>query len=155
MSIQVDVLYGIPKKDCPSVMSFKKWITAAVGDRQTQAGFVIKIVDENEMIHLNHSYRHKNKATNVLSFPSQLPEPFKGDHLGDIAICAAVVEKEALDQKKESESHWAHMVVHGVLHLLGYDHEIEEDAIKMEALETEILHSLGFSDPFFGQIEHE
>ena len=155
MTVQVEVIYSISRKDNPSEESFKKWVKAAMGERKKSGSVVINIIDEVEMTTLNNTYRKKNKPTNVLSFPSQLPEPFRGDELGDIAICASVVEREAIEQKKEPTAHWAHMVVHGVLHLLGYDHESEEDAIKMERIETDILNEMGFKDPFLGHIDHE
>ncbi|MCB1757554.1 MAG: rRNA maturation RNase YbeY, partial [Gammaproteobacteria bacterium] len=108
-------------------------------------------VDEQEIQSLNATYRDKNQVTNVLSFPADYPPEISLPYLGDILICAAVVNTEAVEQGKPAEAHWAHMVIHGVLHLRGYDHIEEEDAERMERLETELLGELGFSDPYLDQ----
>lgn len=128
----------------------RKWVTAAVGNRLHSAEVTIRIVDPEEMIHLNHTYRHKNKVTNVLSFPFEMPEHINMDTtiLGDIVICADVVNQEAKDQNKTQEAHWAHMVVHSIFHLLGYDHEVDEEAETMEALEIDVMKSLGYANPY-------
>jgi probable rRNA maturation factor len=97
---------------------------------------------------LNSQYRNQDKPTNVLSFPADLPAELELPDLGDIIICAEIVEQEAATQKKSLKSHWAHMTVHGILHLLGYDHINDSDATKMEALETQILLKLGFIAPY-------
>lgn len=112
----------------------------------------VRIVDEAEMHYLNHTYRGKNKSTNVLSFPSDLPSfvlsTLDEYPLGDIILCASVIEQEAFDQKKIVLHHWAHMIVHGTLHLLGYDHEIEQEAKMMQSYEQAILTQLGFPNPY-------
>lgn len=108
----------------------------------------LRIVDRTEMQQLNGTYRGRDYATNVLSFPADLPAHLELSLLGDIAICAPVVIDEARDQGKESAAHWDHMLVHGVLHLLGYDHQTDMDANEMEALETRILAQLGRPDPY-------
>ena len=100
------------------------------------------------MTELNSQYRHKAYPTNVLSFPFDMPDIEETPFLGDIVICASVVNEEAIEQNKLPEAHWAHMVVHGTLHLLGYDHETEADANIMEPEETHILHRLGFANPY-------
>jgi probable rRNA maturation factor len=107
----------------------------------------VRVVDEAESRALNERYRHRNSPTNVLSFPAEMDLP-SGRVWGDIVICAPVVQEEAADQGKPAEAHFAHMIVHGVLHLLGYDHESGTDAEKMESLETQILGRLGFGDPY-------
>ena len=113
----------------------------------------IRLVDEEEGMHLNQTYRGNTGATNVLSFPFEnledIPDEFNIPLLGDIVICAPVVRQEAKTQNKKETNHWAHLTVHGTLHLLGYDHIDDEDAQIMENLETGILSSLGFSDPYF------
>lgn len=134
----------------PSAADFKKWVKAALADQMDSAELTIRIVDLQEMIHLNSIYRKKNKPTNVLSFPFEMPSDCDIDIpiLGDIVICAKVIEEEALAQHKTLKAHWAHMTVHGVLHLMGYDHELDSDAEKMEAEEIIILKKLGFDNPY-------
>ncbi|MGL4679992.1 MAG: rRNA maturation RNase YbeY, partial [Plesiomonas shigelloides] len=108
----------------------------------------IRIVDEEESHHLNLTYRGKDKPTNVLSFPFEAPPGIELPLLGDLIICRQVVEAEAVEQQKELSAHWAHMVVHGSLHLLGYDHIEDEEAEEMESLETEIMQEMGYPDPY-------
>lgn len=152
MTIDIDIQFATLEK-CPTSDQIKMWINAVL--KKKNAKVVIRIVNEDEMIILNRQYRHKEKPTNVLSFPCQLPSKIRGNILGDIVICASVVANEANEQNKPFTAHWAHMVVHGVLHLLGYDHENEEDAVKMESLEIAILNDLGFSDPYGVKLNHE
>lgn len=132
----------------PKPSQLKAWINQTLKKKNTQGTVAVKIVDEAEMTALNTQYRNKAKPTNVLSFPCLLPTAIRGTILGDIILCAPIVEKEALEQNTPILAHWAHLTIHGVLHLLGHDHEIETDAILMENLETEILHELGFNDPY-------
>jgi probable rRNA maturation factor len=127
-----------------------EWATAAYGSRRVSAELAIRIVTPAQSRHLNKTYRHMDKPTNVLSFSAgmnlllrQQPKP-----LGDLAICAVVVAREARAQHKTLAAHWAHMVVHGTLHLLGYDHVKNVEAQRMERLERRILRDLGFSDPY-------
>lgn len=149
------------KTSIPDSKQFKIWAKAALQNQTPSGELTIRIVDEKEITTLNSTYRKKNKPTNVLSFPMELPEGIEFDikPLGDIVICAEVVKQEAKLQEKTEESHWAHMVVHGTLHLLGYDHENEIDADKMESLEINILKSLGFNNPYAikhtGHMHHE
>lgn len=139
-----------PSHSIPVVADFKKWVKAALTNRVDSAELTIRIVDVDEMVHLNSTYRKKNKPTNVLSFPFDMPSGCEMDIpiLGDIVICADVIKEEALSQHKAVKAHWAHMVVHGVLHLMGYDHEHDLDAEKMEAEEIIILKKLGFDNPY-------
>ena len=113
-----------------------------------KAELTVRLVDERESQQLNHEYRQKNKPTNVLSFPAELPDFVDLPLLGDLIICAPVVAKEAKEQHKVLSAHWAHMVIHGTLHLLGYDHIDENDATQMEAIETTILASMGIACPY-------
>lgn len=115
-----------------------------------QAELSIRIIDEKEMQALNFEYRKKHKATNVLSFPAHMPEGFAlpVPLLGDIVICAPVIVAEAKAQGKTLEAHWVHMLLHGILHLLGFDHQTDKQAEVMEKKEVEILSQLGFSDPY-------
>jgi probable rRNA maturation factor len=108
----------------------------------------VRVIDEQESRALNLRYRDHDDPTNVLSFPVKLPPGVETVVLGDLAICAPVVEREAREQRKEPKAHWAHMVVHGMLHLAGYDHEMASDAAAMEALEIELLSAMGFADPY-------
>ncbi len=132
----------------PTKKEIKNWVSAALKQQHKSGALVVRIVDEDEMTSLNHHYRKKEKPTNVLSFRCDLPVKLRGDVLGDIVICATVVANEATQQGKPLVAHWAHMVVHGVLHLLGYDHENDQDAIIMENHEASILNELGFADPY-------
>lgn len=136
----------------PSDEQFKLWVCKALSGRRDHAELVIRIVDSEEAQQFNLQYRNKDYATNVLSFPGELPagvpEDVAGFGLGDLLMCAPVVSAEAKQQHKVECDHWAHLTVHGVLHLLGYDHEAEPEALVMEALEIEILNGFGVSDPY-------
>ncbi|MGD8235241.1 MAG: rRNA maturation RNase YbeY [Chromatiales bacterium] len=133
----------------PTCEQVTSWVSAARLDHG-DATIVVRIVDEAESRQLNRDYRGKDRPTNVLSFPFEPPPgiPEEQEHLGDLVICAPVVFREAREQQKQPEAHWAHMVVHGVLHLQGYDHQNIEEAEEMESLERQILARLGYSDPY-------
>lgn len=154
-SLVVDVQIACKNSDIPSVIQIECWVTSAVeGSGRCLADgteLSVKLVDINEMRSLNHDYRNKDKATNVLSFPAGeivgLPAE-AGRSLGDIVVCAEVVSEEATRQGKALDDHWAHMLVHGTLHLLGYDHESDAEAVEMEGLEARILTSNGVADPY-------
>ena len=111
----------------------------------------VRIVDEAESHDLNLTYRGKDRPTNVLSFPFECPDEVELPLLGDLVICRQVVEREAIEQEKPLMAHWAHMIVHGSLHLLGYDHIEDDEAEEMESLETEIMQGLGFADPYLSE----
>jgi probable rRNA maturation factor len=145
---EIDVLYAIQSPSYPTISDIQTWAHAALQHEQKEGALTIKIIAEAEMQQLNYAYRDKNKPTNVLSFPCKLPDALRGNLLGDIAICAPIVEKEASSANKPFLAHWAHLVVHGVLHLLGYNHEQEDEAVVMEAIETRIIQDLGFEDPY-------
>ena len=142
--------YGVPRKGVPSAASFRAWAEAALrgAKRRKATELSIRIVDTDEGRTLNREYRHRDYATNVLSFPVELPPGVTLPLIGDLAICAPVVAREAKEQGKNPRNHWAHMTVHGVLHLLGYDHIDDAEAEAMEALETRILAGLGIADPY-------
>ncbi|KFN42254.1 heat-shock protein [Arenimonas malthae CC-JY-1] len=148
VQLDVGVSYGLPRKGLPSAASFRKWAAAAAEGRIRRADLAIRLVDAKEGRALNRHYRGKDYATNVLSFPADLPEGVDLPLLGDLVICAPVVAKEAQDQGKPLAAHYAHLTVHGVLHLLGLDHEDEREAEAMEQLEREILAGLGLPDPY-------
>lgn len=147
---QITVQYAADKPQAPKPAALRKWAKAVLANQIDAAEITIRVVDAEEMTHLNSTYRKKNKPTNVLSFPFDLPKGVELETpiLGDIAICAEVVNQEASEQNKSTESHWAHMVVHGVYHLLGYDHIKDKEAKVMEALEIDTLIALGFEDPY-------
>lgn len=132
----------------PAAGEFQHWIEAVLAPRLDEAELTIRIVDETEITELNRQYRGKQGPTNVLSFPFEAPPGVELPLLGDIIICAAVVAREAAEQEKGPEAHWAHMVVHGTLHLLGYDHIDDGEAEVMETLEIELLASLGYANPY-------
>ncbi|WP_028023636.1 rRNA maturation RNase YbeY [Enterovibrio calviensis] len=132
----------------PSEEQLQLWFEQAVKSFCAQAEATIRIVDEFESQSLNRDYRGKDKPTNVLSFPFEAPPGVELDLLGDLIICRQVVEKEAEEQNKELFAHWAHMVVHGSLHLLGYDHIDDEEAEEMESLEISIMNALGYENPY-------
>ncbi len=149
MAIYLDLQHATESQDgLPSDAEFQRWLNAAVTPFQADAEVTIRLVDEEESHALNHEYRGKDKSTNVLSFPFEAPPGIELDLLGDLIICRQVVEKEAAEQKKPLNAHWAHMVVHGSLHLLGYDHIEDDEAEEMESLETEIMVKMGFTDPY-------
>lgn len=152
MSVQIEVQFALEDEALPPSSAFRIWANAALADLDRDAGIAIRITDEDESRQLNNEYRGKDSPTNVLSFPFEAPEGVPaeelGNHLGDLVICAPVVEREAVEQKKTPAAHWAHMVVHGVLHLRGFDHENQADAEEMEGREREVLDGLGFADPY-------
>ncbi len=146
--VHIDLINNSNSKQLPGLSDLELWATAAVGQQREEAEISLLIVDEAEGAELNQQWRKKNGPTNVLSFPSDLPAELGLPLLGDLVICAPVVAKEALEQKKSLSSHWAHMVVHGTLHLLGFDHIDDDQAEEMESLETDILARIGYPDPY-------
>jgi probable rRNA maturation factor len=148
IQFDVSVSYGLPRVGLPASVSFKRWATAAAWGRIRRADLAIRIVDNKEARSLNRHYRGKDYATNVLSFPAELPEGVTVPILGDLVICAPVVAREAKDQGKSLVAHYAHLTIHGVLHLLGLNHEDTREADAMEQIERDILAKLGFADPY-------
>lgn len=144
--IDIDVQIVSNEKNIPTAQQFQQWIISALKDI-SHAEITLRVVDEDESARLNATFRHKEGPTNVLSFPMESPG-LKNTLLGDIVICAPLAIREAQEQSKTEQAHYAHLVVHGILHLLGYDHVKEEDAQKMESLEIKILADLGFSNPY-------
>ena len=127
------------------------WVESLASEIEEASELVIRVVDANESQKLNKTFRDKNYPTNVLSFPADIQLPEGPKILGDIAICLPVVKREADEQSKRFDQHFAHMVVHGCLHLMGYDHEDEDDADQMEAKEIGILENLGYPNPYLSQ----
>lgn len=146
MSIELDIQRQVENKDLPSDAQFMQWAQQAI--LQDDAEVSIQIVDKEKSQQFNNDYRKKNKPTNVLSFEMQLPEDIDFPLQGDLIICADIVEEEAIEQKKTSMDHWAHMVIHGLLHLQAYDHLNDEQALKMESLEIKLLKNLGINNPY-------
>ena len=132
----------------PSETQLQAWIDIALKDYGKEAELVIRIVDTEESADLNQQYRQKSGSTNILSFPFEAPEHIELNLLGDLVICAPVLEAEALEQQKNLHDHWAHIVIHGVLHLLGYDHITDEDALIMEEKEIYLLNELNIKNPY-------
>ena len=135
----------------PTAEQIEQWATAAVEPQSDEVEMTVRIVDEAESHALNLNYRGKDRPTNVLSFPFECPDEVELPLLGDLVICRQVVEREAQEQEKPLMAHWAHMVVHGSLHLLGYDHIEDDEAEEMESLETQIMTRLGFADPYLSE----
>ncbi len=147
----ITVQRAVPKNEMPTAAQLKQWAQEVLKRKTPDIEMTIRVVDTQEMTELNTHYRHKAGPTNVLSFPYDMSTDLIEDEfplLGDIVICAAVVHQEAQEQNKPTTAHWAHMVIHGTLHLLGYDHEIPADADKMESIEITILKELGFPNPY-------
>lgn len=148
-ALAVDVQYGTKKPFAPAALRIVEWARAAAGRDGRDAEMYVRVVTPAESRRLNAAWRARDKPTNVLSFPAESPGGVTPKVLGDLAICAAVVAREAREQGKTLRAHWAHMVVHGTLHLLGYDHELgESQAARMERREKRILDALGFPDPY-------
>lgn len=151
--LELDLQIATRATSLPEAAAFERWAAAALEGRRARAALTIRVAGTEEATILNRVYRGRDGPTNVLSFPFELPpgvdprDPI-AELIGDLVICADVVEREALAQRKAAPAHWAHMVVHGVLHLLDYDHLTEPDAARMESLETQILGGLGFPTPY-------
>jgi probable rRNA maturation factor len=144
----IDIQYAITSEGVPAEEHLRHWVQLALAGRADKAELSVRVVDEAEITALNHEYRGKDYPTNVLSFPYEAMPGVESALLGDIVICAPVVAREALEQGKPVESHWAHMVIHGALHLLGHDHHDAAEAERMEQQETRLLERLGFPDPY-------
>jgi probable rRNA maturation factor len=149
MNLEVEIQYATGYTDLPAEADFISWVRAALPQDSAAVEVVIRLVDEEESHRLNLAYRGKDGPTNVLSFPFEAPPEVSSGLLGDLVICAPVVVREARAQGKTELAHWAHMVVHGVLHLQGYDHQSDADAQRMEGLEVSILERLHFPDPYY------
>ena len=153
--ILVDVQLACDDPEVPDAEHIREWVASAIAVAEaTPAGkseVTVRVVGVEEMQTLNREYRDKDKPTNVLSFPAEEVAGLPGDEaraLGDLVVCAAVVRDESAQQDKAPADHWAHMLVHGTLHLLGYDHMSDEQAAEMESLEVRILTSQGVADPY-------
>jgi probable rRNA maturation factor len=147
--LELDLQVASQAADLPSEAQFRSWCETALRQRTADSELTIRLVDEAEGLELNYTYRQRDYATNVLSFPADVPDGMLDiPLLGDLVICVPVVEREALEQEKSTQAHWAHLVIHGCLHLLGYDHIDDAEAEEMEALERTLLAELGHPDPY-------
>jgi len=158
--IKVDIQIACENYNVPSKEDFETWIMLSIRnidfilEQDFEIG--IRVVNESESKRLNKQYRKINQSTNILSFFSSMDDNIRWSKtipkpLGDLVICAPVIEREAIEQGKELFAHWAHMIVHGMLHLVGFDHAVEHEANEMESLEVDILEELGFSNPYASQ----
>ena len=147
MDVDLDIqreVEGLPKDQ-----ELVKWVKEVLKlEQHGDTELTIRFVSEEESAELNNQYRNKKNSTNILSFPFEMPEEVELDLLGDLIVCSDIVKKEAAEQQKEELAHWAHMIVHGTLHLLGYDHLTDTEASIMETKEIKILSQLGYSDPY-------
>ena len=147
MMVQLDVQLAVDDENIPTASNFKRW-AEKIPSSDSKSSACLRVVAENEAKLLNFRYRNIDKATNVLSFPADIPSEVGLNFLGDVVICAPIVYQEAIEQNKDIVSHWAHLLVHGILHLQGYVHDDDKQAVKMEALEIETLKKLGFENPY-------
>lgn len=151
MSVLLDYQIALENESAaglPTQEQAEAWLDAAIGDTEKEFEVTVRVVDIDESHQLNEQYRGKDKPTNVLSFPFQAPPGVEMNLLGDLVICADVVVQEAKEQNKTLISHWAHMIIHGCLHLQGYDHINDTDAEEMEALEIKLMSTLGYDNPY-------
>ena len=146
--LELDVQWASELSSLSKAADFEPWVRVALEGVERPVELVIRVVDETEGRELNHRYRGKDRPTNVLSFPFEAPAGIESHHLGDLVICAPVVVREAQEQGKSLGDHLAHLVIHGVLHLRGYDHQTDEQAALMESHEKKLLQGLGISDPY-------
>lgn len=150
---RIDIQRVFESEGQPDEVQIQAWVDAALEDVEQDTEIVIRIVDEAESAQLNGQYRHKKGPTNILSFPFEAPVGIELNLLGDLVVCAPVVAREAIGQHKPLAHHWAHIIVHGVLHLLGYDHLDDDEAEQMEGREIEILKKLNINNPYIEVIE--
>lgn len=151
LRLSLDIQRASTAHGQPGDAALRRWARAALAGLDGSYALTLRLVDTQESAALNGTYRRKSGPTNVLSFPCEAQPGLRTRLLGDVVICAPVVEREAREQAKMPHAHWAHMVVHGVLHLRGYDHLTDVDAGAMETLETETLSRLGYPDPYEGR----
>ena len=148
MNSRVELQIACDAEHLPSESDFNRWVDCVLRQQKAAGEVCIRIVSEQESQTLNRDYRGKDRPTNVLSFPFEVPPGIPVSLLGDLVICAEVVAREAREQHKPLQDHWAHMVVHGTLHLLGFDHINDEEAEEMEALERTLLAQMDIADPY-------
>lgn len=147
MQYIIDIQYAVRGKQIPDRKKIGIWAETALTGIRDEAVLTVRIVEGRESASLNRKWRGKNRSTNVLSFPAG-ENPLMPELLGDIVLCAPVIVREAKEQRKDTDSHWAHMIIHGILHLAGYDHTKKSDAREMESIEIKKLESLNFPNPY-------
>ena len=145
---QIEIQTIFKSNSQPDQEHIQRWVDAALDGFNQDTEIVVRIVDEQESAELNEQYRHKQGPTNILSFPVEVPDGIELNLLGDLVVCAPVLEREALEQHKALSDHWAHIIVHGVLHLVGYDHINDDEAELMESKEIIILNKLSIKNPY-------
>lgn len=155
MSYYIDIQHASQSSLPVTDEMLSEWAQLPLKAYRESAELTLRLVDSDEITHLNHHYRKKNKPTNVLAFPASYSQEVELDYplLGDVIICPTVLEQESKALNRPLIQHWAHIVIHGVLHLLGYDHIEEEDAAVMQAIEIQLLAQLGFDNPYESQLE--
>ena len=149
--IDLQLALELPPQDLPSQAELVQWSSAAlsVADYHKDAEITVRLVESQEVQQLNAEYRHLDKPTNILSFPFECPPQLELPLLGDLVICDKILRSEALEQHKSYQEHFAHLIIHGILHLLGFDHIEPRQAEEMESLEIAALKTLGYPDPYF------
>lgn len=157
MNYQIDIQYAQTKPLQFDEQQLKQWIELALRDHQSRAELTLRVVDLDEMQDLNHTYRQQNKPTNVLAFPANLPEDIQLDYplLGDLIVCPEVLLRESQDYKISEAAHWAHILIHGTLHLLGFDHIELEDEVRMHHEEIKLLAELGYDNPYNNHMKED
>ena len=144
----VAIQFATSRAGRPAPATLRRWALAVLAMTGTPGAVTLRVVDADEGAALNRAWRGKRKPTNVLSFPLSTPPGVPEPQLGDIVVCAPVVEREANEQGKPVRAHWAHMMVHGLLHLAGHDHQATDEALAMERLEIDLLAQLGYPNPY-------
>ena len=155
MTHEIDLQVACTPTELPTKEQFQLWVDTALSEVSSEPKqefeLTIRLVNNEESQQLNMQYRGKDKPTNVLSFPFEVPEGVELNLLGDLIICIEVMKQEAQEQNKALFDHWAHLVIHGCLHLVGFDHISDTEAVEMESIETSILKKLGISNPYLEQ----
>ncbi len=153
MSARVDIQCASSSKDIPADADIEDWIRHTLSHvNRADAEIAVRIVDETEIADLNRTYRQNDVPTDVLAFPHQLPRGLDFDLLGDVVVCAGVINRYAIEYKVPQQSHWARIIAHGILHLCGYDHIHPNDEVRMRTAEAEILHKIGLSHPELAEL---